>query len=98
MKKHFLNKWNVVLGAASVLLAGCHTTKSAVKESGDPVMVKYGAPAEVIAMYGVSVDYDVNDWFAPADTASTVQDTAQTAKPRPVMTKYGIPAPLDFIQ
>ena len=63
MKKKFLRNLNLLLGAASVALAGCHTQKKAVeptpapetdkpvveqpKNPDEPVVCLYGVPAEV---------------------------------------------------
>ena len=97
MRKPFLNRINILFGLASLFLAGCHSSKGVVKEETTPrPMLKYGVPAEVIAMYGVRVDYEPEEWSQPADTTST--DTVPASQPRPVMTKYGIPAPMDLIQ
>lgn len=104
MKKSFLHKMNIVLGAASLLLAGCHSTKTVVKEEGSArPMLKYGVPAQVVALYGVQTDYDADVWTLPADStalpdSTTVMDTVPAPRPRPVIAKYGIPAPMDFVQ
>ena len=97
MKKTFLNKMNVLLGLASLLLAGCHSTKNVAKDEATPrPMLKYGVPSEVIAMYGVPYDPSFDEYFAPADTAQT--DSLPAQQQMPVMVKYGIPAPIEFVQ
>ena len=55
MKKRFLHSVNILLGIASMALAGCHTKQVAVaeQESAPRPMLKYGVPSEVRAMYGV---------------------------------------------
>ena len=92
MRKKFLNRMNVLLGAVSLTLAGCHSTKQAAQNPEQMPMLKYGVPAEVIALYGVQLpdDYPVPE--APADTMAT-----DTVAPKPeeqeiIITKYGIPA------
>lgn len=99
MRKHILSTLNVLLGAMSLGLVGCHTGKNATKENPRPMM-KYGVPTEqrVVAMYGVPVDRN-EDAFLPADTTA-VQDTIVAPEPeekptpkpeqRPIV-KYGVP-------
>ncbi|MBQ5379213.1 MAG: hypothetical protein IIU10_03290 [Paludibacteraceae bacterium] len=84
---------NFVLGALSLTLAGCHSSKQVVQENSPLPMLKYGVPAQVIAMYGVPVDYNPMDFQVPSDTVAA-PDTVQADKPeRPemILTKYGIP-------
>ena len=89
---------NVLLGAMSVSLVGCHTGKNATKDNTPrPQMMKYGVPTEVKAMYGVPTNIQ-DDIEIPADTA--VVDTIEAPTPekmpkprqeeRPVV-KYGVP-------
>ena len=97
MRKRFLNRMNIMLGAVSLTLAGCHTSKQAVPEREPQPMLKYGVPAEVIALYGVQLpdDYEIPEVpTVPADTTATPDSTA-TPKPEDseiIITKYGIPA------
>ena len=109
MKKRFLNSVNVVLGALSVGLVGCHTGKKATTDNGPrPQMMKYGVPTEVIAMYGVPVDLveegltPMSDTIpsdttvAPAPAPVQIEEPTPAPEPDPrdrPMTKYGIPNP-----
>ena len=87
---------NVLLGAMSVGLVGCHTGKNTTKSTQRP-MLKYGVPTErVIAMYGVPVRPE-DELLLPSDTTAIPEpqeapDQNPTPKPeqRPVV-KYGIP-------
>lgn len=93
MKKRFLHRMNFVLGALSLTLAGCHSSKQVVQENSPLPMLKYGVPAEVIAMYGVNYNPQWSDEYLPSDTVAA-PDTVPVQKPeRPeiIMTKYGIP-------
>lgn len=93
MKKHFLNRINLVLGVCSLALAGCHSSKQVAGPDRSRPMMKYGVPKEIIAMYGVQM---------PEDTVVTAPDTTALPQPlpqpeqpaEPVMTKYGIPYPI----
>ena len=98
MKKQFFTTMNVLLGAMSLGLVGCHTGKNATKENPRPMM-KYGVPTErIVAMYGVPVEQS-DDLLMPADT-TIVQDTVVAPapeempqpkpEPRPIV-KYGVP-------
>lgn len=97
MKKRFLNRMNIMLGAVSLTLAGCHSSKQAVTDGTPPQMFKYGVPAEVIALYGVQMPEDYvlpEQQPAPADTTAAPEPTIE---PRPgdpeiIVTKYGIPS------
>lgn len=101
MKKHILNTVNILLGAASLGLIGCHTGKNAAKEGPRPQLVKYGVPTEVIAMYGVPVNRperveSEEDMTLPADTTAVVtpkkeEEKTQPRPNRPVV-KYGVPS------
>lgn len=90
MKKHFLNRVNLVLGALSLTLAGCHSSKQAGTPREPAQVHKYGVvpPREVIALYGVQFPDEIE--VLPTDTADAQQPEQQDI----IMTKYGIPAPL----
>lgn len=103
MKKRILTTMNVLLGAMSVGLVGCHTGKNTTKATQRP-MLKYGVPTErVIAMYGVPVRPE-DELQLPSDTIDAPADTTavpepqeapdQNPKPKPEqrpVVKYGIP-------
>ena len=99
MKKRFLHRVNIVLGALSLTLAGCHSNKAVVQDGAPRPMLKYGIPPEIRAMYGVQVDYNPADFQLPTDTVAA-PDTIAAPNPVPaeqpkqdeiIMTKYGIP-------
>jgi hypothetical protein len=48
MKKKFLHHANLVLGALSLALAGCHSAKQAASPKEPVYMVKYGVPTEQV--------------------------------------------------
>ena len=54
MKKKILQTINILLGLASLTLAGCHAKQAVVAEQEElrPAL-KYGVPPEVVALYGV---------------------------------------------
>lgn len=61
MKKRFLKRCNLMLGALSMLLAGCHSPKHAVKPNmNDPEPpVTQQNDNDVIELYGVpNADYE----------------------------------------
>lgn len=86
-----------MLGAVSLTLAGCHSNKHVVTDGTPPQMLKYGVPAEVIALYGVQMP---DDYVVPEEQPNRTDTTASpdsTATPKPkeqdiIITKYGIPA------
>ncbi len=86
MKKQFLNRVNIILGALSLMLAGCHTTKKVAQDTPPRPMLKYGVPTEVVAMYGVNIE---------ADTLAAPADTVAKPQKRPIdheiLVKYGVP-------
>lgn len=96
MKKRFLNRMNIMLGAVAMTLAGCHSSKQVVQNPEQMPMLKYGVPPEVIALYGVQIpdDYVVPEVPpTPQDTTAT-PDTVSAPKPEEheiIVTKYGIP-------
>ena len=97
MRKRFLNRMNIMLGAMSLTLAGCHSSKQAVTDGTPMQMVKYGVPAEVIAMYGVQLPNDYKIPEVPTVPADSTTTSDSTTAPRPeeqeiIITKYGIPA------
>ena len=82
MKKRFLHYMNILLGVASMTLAGCHTKQAMVAEQEElrPAL-KYGVPPEVVALYGIQTPI------------VTEPDTVAPTQEPPIMCKYGIPAP-----
>lgn len=103
MKKRILTTMNVLLGAMSVGLVGCHVGKNATNPAQRPMLL-YGVPTErMMAKYGVPVR-PVDELQLPADTIDAPADTTaisepqevpeQTPAPKPEMrpvVKYGIP-------
>ena len=90
MRKKFLNQMNVMLGALSLSLAGCHTAKQTVPSPENPPAKKYGPPhLEVIEeKYGIPAKFlEEPIEEAPADTV---------AEPLPV--KYGAPPVIDEVK
>ncbi len=88
MKKKFLACVNILLGAISLSLVGCHTAKQATVLYGPPPEEKYGIPEpEMVAMYGV-----------PTPIVEEQQDKDVITPDRPPkhdvpVCKYGIPMP-----
>ena len=86
MKKRFLTYVNILLGAMTLGLIGCHSSKQALVKYGvPPEPEKYGPPAEMIAMYGVPV---VTQEEQPRDTVAPIEELD-----RPML-KYGVPPSL----
>lgn len=88
MRYRILKKWNAILGALSLLLAGCASSQKIAKQRAytESIMCLYGIPVE---------QYEKND---------TTQDTIPTPKDSPkkvdsliaepqIQVKYGIPFP-----
>ena len=57
MKKKVLTYINILLGVISMALVSCHVNKKVTDPTPPMPMLKYGIPSEVIALYGVPVDY-----------------------------------------
>ena len=88
MKKKFLTRMNVVLGALSLGLAGCGSCKkAATSDDGPRVPRKYGVPEEVIVeeKYGIPPYLD-----EPIDEPVQAPDTV-IAPPEPIPVVYGPP-------
>ena len=87
MRKRFLTRMNVVLGALSLGLAGCGSCKkaSAPQEPQEPR--KYGPPTEVevIEKYGILPYVD-----EPRDEPTQAPDTV-APEPEPIPVLYGPP-------
>ena len=83
---------NVLLGAMSVGLVGCHTGKNTTKATQRP-MLKYGVPTEVRAMYGVPADVlaPVDTMAAPKDTVAVPEEKPARPRDREILVKYGVP-------
>ena len=83
MKKKILHYINILLGVASMALAGCHTKQAMVAEPEElrPAL-KYGVPPEVVELYGI-----------PSPEAEEPDTIAPPQQEPPIMCKYGIPAP-----
>ena len=90
MKKKFLNGINIMLGAMSIGLAGCHVSKQAASVSESSMgPKKYGPPSNVVRpMYGVPVTEPLSQ-----DTVSTPAPSPQPVPvpDEPVVCKYGVP-------
>ncbi len=90
MKKKFLNGINIMLGAMSIGLAGCHVSKQAASVSESSMgPKKYGPPSDVVRpMYGVPVTEPLSQ-----DTVSTPAPSPQPVPvpDEPVVCKYGVP-------
>ena len=87
---------NVLLGAMSVGLVGCHVGKNSTNPAQRPMLL-YGVPTErMMAKYGVPVR-PVEELQLPADTTAIPEPQEvpeQTPAPKPEMrpvVKYGIP-------
>lgn len=83
--KKLLTYINLILGVASMALAGCHSQKNLTKSETPPSARETREP-ELICMYGV-----------PANLEPQQQDTVKQPRqlpdePRPMM-KYGVPNP-----
>ena len=100
MKKKILPIVNLLLGAASITLAGCHTQKAAKAEEPaaqevrqGKVRVKYGVPPEVRER--IEAERAAQD-TVPADTivlpAHQLEDPAPVPADRPIV-MYGVPNP-----
>lgn len=82
MRKKFLIRINLLLGAISLALAGCHATKKTVQD--DRIRLMYGVPVEM-----------VQQETTPADTVKTPDTPPQPSAPSDrdiIVTKYGIPS------
>ena len=83
MKKNFLRNLNLLLGALSLTLAGCHTQKKAAEstqnDQGEKPQIEQVQEGEVKCMYGVPAE----NYAEPAESHE-----------RPAL-KYGVPAPRD---
>ncbi|MBQ1742060.1 MAG: hypothetical protein II045_03085 [Oscillospiraceae bacterium] len=88
MNKRFLKAVNVLLGAASVALVGCHTQKNIQdKDHQRPVIVKYGSPA----IFAPTVPSQATDSVAPQATDSIQPADMPRHNEGRVMVKYGVP-------
>ena len=93
MRKKFLSQMNVMLGALSLSLAGCHSTKQTVSQD-DPPAKKYGPPRlEVIEeKYGIPSDLQEE----PIDSVpepTPVKYGPPVVEEEPVKCLYGVPYP-----
>ena len=87
--KKLLTYLNLLLGVASLALAGCHSQKVSQKAEEQPEPQEIREP-KVICMYGV-----------PATPDQELSDTTVTRRPQSkdpedsgrVMLKYGVPNP-----
>lgn len=94
MRKKFLNKMNLLLGAVSLGLAGCHSAKPAASENGMPSAKKYGPPPteeKIMLMYGAPVD----DFPVEKDTVPTPPPVVDVKPDEPTPCIYGVVFPDD---
>ena len=95
--KKLLVKINVLLGIASMALAGCHSQKAATKtetESADqPKQEEVAEDPKVICMYGVPASLQVQD-----TTATQQQQEEEPLPPVRPMLKYGVPNPRPMVR
>ena len=93
MKRKILTRVNVILGAVSMVLAGCHSGKKAAQNTPPRPMLKYGVPTEVRAMYGVPADVlaPVDSTAAPKDTVAVPEEKPARPRDREILVKYGVP-------
>ena len=93
MKKKFLTHANLLLGAVSLTLAGCHTQKNAASPAAQPEQdqpVQVARDSAVICMYGVPVvDPRLDKPQIKPDTLPA--DTGKLEEPPRIMLKYGVP-------
>ncbi len=93
MKKSFLIRINAILGALSVLLAGCHSAKKAVPLNPDNG--QKDAPGEVICMYGIPpylLEEPIENDSIPQPLKEEQQDNAtKQEEDRIIRVKYGVP-------
>ncbi|MBR6018518.1 MAG: hypothetical protein IK073_07855 [Paludibacteraceae bacterium] len=91
MKKRVLTTMNVLLGAASLALLGCHSQK-AVSQQPE----RAARDGKVVAMYGVptwradSIPSQI-DSIPQAQPDTTVQQTPPRPAGGKVLVKYGVP-------
>ncbi len=94
--KKLLVKINVLLGIASMALAGCHSQKAATKtetESADqPKQEEVAEDPKVICMYGVPASLQVDS------TATQAQQEEEKDPPVRPMLKYGVPNPRPMVR
>ena len=104
MKKKFLTKANVLLGAMSLILAGCHTQKkvaeSSTAETPEPqeqetvegkVVCLYGVPPRVYEEQRAQEEQKLQEQEKQQQDTLSV-DTTASEQPRPML-KYGVPYP-----
>ena len=94
MKKKVLTYINILLGVISMALVSCHVNKKVTDPTPPMPMLKYGIPSEVIALYGVPVDYPIAP-YEPTQTDTVAAPDTLPAKPveqeEIILTKYGSP-------
>lgn len=104
MKKTFLIRANMLLGALSLLLAGCHTTKKAAAKSApeapeqqavgvaeDRVICMYGIPAAVYEEQRKEEEERMRE--QERQRADSLRADSVGSRPDRVMLKYGVPYP-----
>lgn len=105
MKKNFLIRANVLLGALSLLLAGCHSTKKAAEKSAleaadepqqaaapsDRVVCMYGVPPQVYEQQRAKEEEEMRR--LEQQRQDSLQSDTLSGQPGRVMLKYGVPYP-----
>lgn len=103
MKKKLLTKVNVLLGAMSLILAGCHTQKKAAAntvENSEPqqqetdggrMVCLYGVPPRVYEEQRDQEEQKLQEQQQQAQDTTAV-DTTKNGPVRPML-KYGVPYP-----
>lgn len=86
MKKRFLTGMNLLLGAASVALIGCHSQKAtSSKADHGKVVAKYGVPV----MRTDTIPSQVSDTI-PTEQTDSIQQAPRPAGGK-ILVKYGVP-------
>ena len=104
MKKKLLTKANVLLGAVSLILAGCHAQKKATESSAvetpEPqeqgtvegkVVCLYGVPPRIYEEQRAQEELKLQEQEKQQQDTLSV-DTTASEPPRPML-KYGVPYP-----
>ena len=96
MRKRFLTRLNIILGALSMSLAGCFTSQKAFASKNPPEPKKYGPPPEelLIEKYGIP-PYLEEEPEEPVQEPDSVPGNnppdAFIKEPEPLSTLYGPP-------
>ena len=91
MRKRFLTRLNILLGAVSMTLAGCHSQKAVTNpQPAEPAQPTPAVePGEVICLYGVPREVYERQQMERRDSVPPEQLDSVPE----VMLKYGVPRP-----